>query len=51
MRQFEEFIQQTELVHQFESGRMNRVAPKIAQKIRMFLENEDVDAGTAEQIT
>jgi hypothetical protein len=35
--ELEEFLQQTELVHEFERRRMDRVTAKIAQKILMLL--------------
>ena len=40
MRLLQEFIEQTEFVHHLESGRMNGVAAKIAQKIPVFFQNE-----------
>ena len=37
-------IEQAELPHHFERGRVNSVAAKIAQKISVFFQNDDVDA-------
>ena len=37
-------------MHQFESGWMDGIAAKIAQKIRVLLENDDADTGAGEQV-
>ncbi len=39
MRLLQELIEQSEFVHQFESGRMNRVAAKIAIEISMLFQH------------
>jgi len=49
VRQFQEFIQQTEFMHQLERRGMDRVAAKIAQEVRVFFQHDDIDAGTREQ--
>src|SRR5260370_12923719 len=40
MRLLEEFVQQTEFVHQLQRGRMNSVAAEIAQEIGGFFQYE-----------
>ena len=49
VREFQELIQQTQFVHQLERRRMDRVAAKIAQEIRVFFQHHDIDAGAREQ--
>src|SRR5437870_1207473 len=49
MRAFEKIFEETELVHHLERGRMNRVTAKVAQKIRVFLQDYDVDPGARQQ--
>ena len=44
VRQLEKFVEQSQLVHQFERGRMDRVAAKIAIEISVFFQHDDVDA-------
>ncbi len=44
---FEEFIQNAELVHDFESGRMNRIAAEIAEEVGMLLQHDYIDAPCA----
>ena len=41
--------QESELVHELESGRMDSIAPEVAEEIAVFLENDDVDAGSRQQ--
>src|SRR5271170_6965178 len=53
LRQFlmwtaQEFVENSQLVHQFERGGMDGVASKIAQKIRVLFEHNYVDSGTSE---
>ncbi len=48
MRPLEEFLQQPEFVHQFQSRRMDGVAAKVAEKIRMLFENDDFSAHTGQ---
>jgi hypothetical protein len=50
VRQRQESLGQPEIVKHLECGWMNGVAAKIAQKIAVFLEHDDVDAGPCEQI-
>jgi hypothetical protein len=45
VRQLEQFVQQAELAHHFERGRMNRVAAKVAQKIGVFFQYDHLDSG------
>ena len=47
--EFQELIQQTQLMHQLKRRRMDRVVAKIAQEIRMFFQHDDIDAGAREQ--
>ena len=49
MRQLEKRINQPEFTHQFERRGMNRVAAKIAEKIGVFLQHHDIDAGARQQ--
>ena len=49
MRPFEKIFEDAQLVHQLERGRMNRVAAKVAQKIRVLLEHDDFDARARQQ--
>src|SRR5207237_10759299 len=51
MRQFQEAVDQPELVHHLQRGGMHGVAAKIAEEIRMLLQHHDVDAGASEQVT
>ena len=48
MRKLQEFLQQSQFVHQFERGRMNCVTAKIAKEISVLFENHHVDAGARE---
>ena len=49
MRQLQEIFQKPEVVHRFEGRGMDRVAAKIAQKIRVFFENDRIDAGAGKE--
>ena len=49
MRYFEERVEQTELIHQLERRGMYGIAAKIAEKIGMLLQNDDVNAGAGEK--
>src|ERR1700704_2627396 len=49
--QLQEFIEQSELMHELERGRMNGVAAKIAVEIGMLLQHDDFHAGARQQIT
>jgi uncharacterized protein with von Willebrand factor type A (vWA) domain len=49
VRKLEELVQQAEFVHDFESRRVDGVAAKVAQEIRVLLEHDDIDAGAREQ--
>jgi hypothetical protein len=50
MRPFQELVEQTELVHDLQRGRVDGVAAKVAQKVRVLLEHDDVDARACQQI-
>src|SRR5262249_54059697 len=45
MWQFEEFLQESEFVHQFERGGMNRVPTKVAQEIFVLFKNDYIHTG------
>ena len=49
MRQLEEFIEQPELVHEFERGRMNGVAAEIAEEIGVLLQHDDIHPGARQE--
>ena len=49
MGSLEEFVKQPELVHQFQRGRMNGVATKIAQEIGMFFQDDDLERRRARE--
>ncbi len=49
MRQLQELVSQAELVHQLQRRRVNGVAAEVAEKVAVFLENDDVDARAREQ--
>src|SRR5438067_13657011 len=49
MRALEKFFQQSQLIEQFEGGRMDGVAAEVAQKIGMLLEHADIDASAGEK--
>src|SRR5438093_2253697 len=51
MRLLKELSENTEFVHQFESGRMDGIAAKVTQKISMFFEHHNVNPGAREQET
>ena len=51
VRHFQEFLKQTELMHQLERGRMNRVAAEIAVKIGVLFQHCDFHPGARQQIT
>ena len=51
VRQREEGFENAQLVHHFERGRMNGVAAKVAEEVRVLFEDHDVDARTRQQIT
>jgi hypothetical protein len=44
MRAFQELVQNAEFIHDFKRGWMDCVAPEITQKVRVFLEHENVNA-------
>ena len=50
MRQFNKFFEQSELVHQFEGGGMDGVAPEIAKEIGVFFQYRDIDTRAREQV-
>ena len=49
MRPLEEFVEQAELVHDFERRGMDGVAAEVAQEIGVLLQHHDIDAGAGEQ--
>jgi len=49
MRALQKLFKQTQLVHRFKRRGMNRVAAEIAQKIRVLLQNQDIDSCACEQ--
>jgi hypothetical protein len=49
MRSPQEIVEQPELVHQLERRGMDGIAAEVAQEIRVLLEDDDRDAGAAEQ--
>jgi hypothetical protein len=49
VRALEKFIEQAKLMHQFQSGRMNRIAAEIAQKISMFFQDAYLNACARKQ--
>ncbi len=49
MRQFEEIVDQAELIHELERRRMDGVAAEIAQEIAMLLQHHDRNAGPRQQ--
>jgi hypothetical protein len=49
MRQGEEGLEPAQLVHDLERGGVDGVSPEVAQEIRVLLEDDDRDAGAAEQ--
>src|SRR5579864_2809450 len=51
MRELQKFVQNTQLIHQFKSGRVNRVAAKVAQEIRMLFENVYIHADLCKQVS
>src|SRR5437667_351936 len=51
MRFLKEVIENTEFVHQFERGRMDRIAAKVTQEVRMFFEHHNVNPAARQQKT
>ena len=49
MRQLQEIFQEPQVLHRLERRGMDRVAAKITQKIRMFFENDRIDAGAGKE--
>ncbi len=49
MRQLQEFLEQTELVHELEGRGMNGVATEVAMEIGVFLQHHDFHSGAREQ--
>jgi hypothetical protein len=49
MRTAQELVKKPELVHEFERGGVNGVAPEITQEIRVLLEHSYIDSGTSQQ--
>ena len=48
---FQEFVEQPKLVHQFERRGMDGVAAEVTQEIGVLLQHDNVDAGAGEQKT
>ena len=49
VRQFQELVQQAQLVHELQCGGMDGVAAEIAQEVGVLLQHDHVDAGAREQ--
>ena len=49
MRQRQELVETAELVHDIERRGVNGVAAEVAQKVFVFLDHGDGDAGTGQQ--
>ncbi len=49
MRLAQKIVQKSQFVHQFERGGMNRVAAKIAEKIRVLFEHQHFHSGARQQ--
>ena len=49
VRMPEEVVEQSQFVHNFERGRVDGVATKVAQEVRVLLQHNDIDAGTSEE--
>lgn len=49
MRAPQKGIEKAEFAHNFQCGRMNRIAAKIAQEVSVFFEHDDIDALAGEQ--
>ncbi len=49
MRAFEKFVENSQLVNQLESGGMNRVTAKIAEKVFVLFKDEHIDARAGEK--
>src|SRR5579864_4563634 len=49
MGAFQELLYDAEFPHQFQGRGMNCVAPKIAQKVRVLLQHNNLDAGASQQ--
>jgi hypothetical protein len=47
----QKFLEQAELVHEFEGGGMDGVAAEIAEKVGVFFEDGDFDSGAGEKKT
>ena len=49
MRPLQEIVEEAQLVHQLECRGMNRIAAKIAQKIRVLFEDQHIHARARQQ--
>jgi len=49
MRSFQKILENSKLVHQLKRRRVNRIAPKVAQKISVLLENDNVDTSSRQE--
>ncbi len=51
VRKLQELVEKSKVMQRFERGGMDRVTAKIAQKIRVFFENQHFDASSRQQIS
>src|ERR1700761_7432552 len=51
VRELEQVVEDAELVHDLERGGVDRVAAEIAEEVAVLFQDDDVDAGSGEQIT
>ena len=49
MGPLQKFLENAELVHDFERRRVDRIAPEIAQKVGVLFEDQDGDPGSCKQ--
>jgi len=49
MRALQELLQQAKLVHQLQSGGVDRIATKIAQEVSVLLEHNDIHVRASQQ--
>ena len=50
VRALQELVQQAQLAHHFQRGRMHGVTPEIPQEIGVLLKHDHIDAGARQQI-
>ena len=51
VRQFEEFVEQAQLIHQLKRRRMYGIAAKIAEEIGVLFQHDDLDPGPRQEET